>query len=142
MTENDDLKKEKELAFYTSMVEAWIQTRFEHDKSLLTLSAGAIGLLLTLISTVGVSSIENLILHVLALLSFIICLASLLAIFKRNAVHLENVVHNREAFDPLLNILDKTAISTFMAGVIFSSIIGISTAVTKYIEKEKTMSEK
>jgi hypothetical protein len=140
MTDSNGLK-EKEVAFYTANLEAWFETRFEHDKSLLTLSAGAIGLLLTLISTVGVNSIESLILHILALFSFITCLASLLAIFKLNSAHLENVVKGKLESDPVLGFLDKTAIFTFMAGVIFSSIIGISTAVTKYTEKEKAMSE-
>lgn len=140
MSENNDMKEEN-LAFYAASLEAWFATRFEHDKSLLTLSAGAIGLLLTLISTVGVSSIESLILHIFALLSFVICLAALLAIFKRNSVYLENLVQKKQEFDPLLGFLDKTAILAFMAGVVFSSIIGISAAVTKYTEKVKIMSE-
>lgn len=132
----------KDIEFYSANVNAWLNTRFEHDRSLLTLSAGGVGLLITLISTVGVSSIENLILYALALLFFVICLCAVLWVFRRNAKHLEDVVNNKSENDPLLNILDRTAICAFLLGVLFSSIIGISTAVNSYIKKEHEMADK
>ncbi|PKF49010.1 hypothetical protein AT251_22010 [Enterovibrio nigricans] len=51
--------KEKEVEFYAATVGAWLNTKFELDKSLLTLSTGAIGLLVTLLTTVGASSVEG-----------------------------------------------------------------------------------
>jgi hypothetical protein len=130
----------KTVEFYAAQVNAWINTKFEHDKSLLTLSAGGIGLLITLISTTGVRSITSLILYVLALVAFIVCLGALLWIFRRNAKHLEGVVMERETSDPFLALLDNTAIWSFLLGVIISSIIGIATAVHSY-EKEHKMAE-
>jgi len=132
----------KEIEFYSASLNAWFNTRFEHDKSLLTLSAGGVGLLITLVSTIGVKSLESLILYILALAFFIICLGSLLWIFRRNAKHLEDVVNNTAINDPLLNILDRTAVGSFMLGVLFSSIIGISTAIHSYKEKEYSMTDK
>jgi len=131
----------KEVEYYAAQVNAWVNTKFEHDKSLLTLSAGGVGLLITLLSTTGVRSIVSLILYILALLAFIICLGALLWIFRRNAKHLEDVVKGIETSDFLLIILDNVAISSFLIGVLFSSTIGISTAVYSYSEKERLMAE-
>lgn len=135
---NDDPKT---VEFYAAQVNAWFNTKFEHDKSLLTLSAGGIGLLITLLSTTGVRSFESLLLYVLALLSFIVCLGTLLWIFRRNANHLEEVVQGKASSDPILMLLDNIAISAFLLGVLLSSIVGISTAVNSYLEKEHQMAE-
>lgn len=137
-----DMNQMKEVEFYAANLNAWFNTRFEHDKSLLALSAGAVGLLITLISTVGVRSIETLILYILALACFVVCLGALLWIFRRNAKHLEDVVRETAINDQLLNILDRTAVASFMFGVILSSIIGISTAIHSYIEKAPEMTDK
>ena len=138
-----DIKEMKDVEFYSANVNAWFNTRFEHDKSLLTLSAGAVGLLITLISSVGVRTIDTLIIFILALQCFIVCLGSLLWIFKRNAKYLEDVLNKPDStHDPLLNILDRIAVASFMFGVILSSMIGISTAVHSYIEKAHVMTDK
>jgi hypothetical protein len=137
-----DTDQLKNVEFYAANLNAWFNTRFEHDKSLLTLSAGAVGLLITLISAVGVKSVEILILYVLALLCFIVCLGALLWIFRRNAKHLEDVVSEIEKNDQLLDVLDRVAVITFMLGVVFSSIIGISTAIYSYIDKVTEMTDK
>lgn len=137
-----DINQMKEVEFYAANLNAWFNTRFEHDKSLLALSAGAVGLLITLISTVGVRSIETLILYILALACFVVCLGALLWIFRRNAKHLEDVVRETAINDQLLNILDRVAVASFMFGVILSSIIGTSTAIHSYIEKASEMTDK
>lgn len=137
-----DINQMKEVEFYAANLNAWFNTRFEHDKSLLALSAGAIGLLITLISTVGVMSVETLILYTLALACFVVCLGALLWIFRRNAKHLEDVVRETAINDEILNILDRIAVASFMFGVILSSIIGISTAIHSYAEKATEMTDK
>jgi uncharacterized membrane protein YuzA (DUF378 family) len=131
----------KEVEFYAASTNAWFTTRFEHDKSLLGLSAGAIGILITLVSTVGVKSIESLIIYILALLSFMICLGSLLMIFRKNSEHLEQSNRAQTIHDPMLSALDKTAITSFMIGILLASIIGISTAITSYTEKGNTVTD-
>ncbi len=92
MTEKE-LGDEKEIAWYAAALDAWYGTRLEHDKSLLTLSAGGIGLLITLASTVGIPSRIALRLASLAILAFILCVVAVLLIFKGNSGHLEDVVH-------------------------------------------------
>jgi hypothetical protein len=137
-----DTNQMKEVEYYAANLNAWFNTRFEHDKSLLALSAGAVGLLITLISTVGVKSVETLILYILSLACFVVCLGALLWIFRRNAKHLEDVVRETAVDDQLLNTLDRVAVSSFMFGVILSSIIGISTAINSYIDEASGMTDK
>ncbi|MCQ4297911.1 hypothetical protein NAU58_20250 [Pseudomonas stutzeri] len=137
-----DINQMKEVEFYAANLNAWFNTRFEHDKSLLALSAGAVGLLITLISTVGVKSVETLILYILSLACFVVCLGALLWIFRRNAKHLEDVVRETAIDDQLLNTLDRVAVSSFMFGVVLSSIIGISTAINSYIDEASEMTDK
>jgi hypothetical protein len=63
MPESDDERekrllrelKAKNVAHYSVMLDAWIQTRMALDKSLITLSAGGVGVLVTLLTTVGVA---------------------------------------------------------------------------------------
>ena len=45
MNSPDETTRLKEVEFYAANVGAWLNTSLEHDKSILTLSAGGIGLL-------------------------------------------------------------------------------------------------
>ena len=137
---DDDLRKQKEVEFYAAGVAAWYNTMLEHDKSLLALSAGGIGLLITLLTAVGVSSVVALVLHLLAIFSFLLCLVAILFIFKKNSGRIE-VVLNTDAQppDPILTKLDNIAVSAFATGIIFSSVIGVFAAINSYSNKEKIM---
>ncbi|HTW39044.1 MAG TPA: hypothetical protein VMD49_10790 [Steroidobacteraceae bacterium] len=129
MTDNETNQKEKEIEWYAAALDAWYSTRLEHDKSLLTLASGGIALLVGLLSTEGVKSVESLILFVLALTSFALCLAAVLWIFSRNSTHIEDAVNRDVSHDPILAALDAVAVSTFLAGVVFSCVIGLAAAV-------------
>lgn len=133
-------EQEKEVQWYSATVNAWFSTRLEHDRSLLTLSAGAIGLLITLLSTVGVKSVESALLYGAAMLSFLISLASVLWIFRRNGTHLTEIIRSNAFGDPVLRMLDAVAIGSFFFGVVLSSIIGISAAVHSLQPSEVGMS--
>lgn len=85
----------KEVEYFAAIANAWVNTRIEHDKSLLTLSAGGIGLLITLLSTVGIKTTGIFICFSLAVFAFVICLGAVLWIYKRNAKHLEDVLLKR-----------------------------------------------
>ena len=52
----NEIDEQKKIEFYAASVAAWYESSLEHDKSLLTLSAGGIGLLITLLTTVGLGS--------------------------------------------------------------------------------------
>jgi hypothetical protein len=137
----DEIRQEKEVEFYAAGVTAWYNTSLEHDKSLFGLSAGGIGLLITLLTTVGVSSACLLGLYIAAILCFLASLCVLLVIFRRNRTHIEQVLSGTAPrSDPWLERLDLAAILAFGAGVIFTAVVGISAAVNSLIDKkEKAM---
>jgi len=136
---HDPTQQQKEVEFYAAAVAAWLNTSLEHDKSVFALSAGGIGLLITLLTTVGLSNVVLLVLYVTAILAFLSSLIAVLAIFRRNRTHIEQVFLGNRAPDPLLTVLDQVAVASFGIGAILTAVIGISTAVSSYSTKEKTL---
>lgn len=136
----EEMDQQKEVEYYASSVNAWFNTSLEHDKSVLTLAAGGIGLLITLLTTVGLSSAEALVLYIAAIASFLVALVSVLVVFRRNRTYIEHVLAGTsDGNDPMLAKADSVALWAFGLGVTFTAVIGIATAINSYASKEKTM---
>lgn len=136
----EEIAHQKEVEYYASSVNAWFNTSLEHDKSILTLAAGGIGLLITLLTTVGLLSAEALVLYVGAITSFLVALVSVLVVFRRNRTYIEQVLAGKAGGnDPMLAKADSIALWAFGVGVVFTAVIGIATAIHSYTSKEKTM---
>ncbi len=137
----EEIDNQKQVEYYAASLNAWFNTSLEHDKSLFTLSASGIGLLITLLTTVGLTSAEALVLYISAILSFVISLLAVLAVFKQNRTYIEEIISGKDKItNPLLTKLDSTALIAFGVGVLFTAIIGISAAINSYSTKEKNMS--
>ena len=130
------MSDEKEVEYYAAKANAWFNTKLEYDKSLLVLSAGAIGLLVTLLTTVGVNSFALLFVFFAAITSFVICLFAVLTIFSRNAKHLEDLIAGKRTNDPVLCFLDSLSICSFIIGIILASVIGLASATSEVLKKE------
>lgn len=139
----EELKCQKEIAFFGASVEAWYNTSLEHDKSIFALSGGGIGLLITLLTTMGVSSILTLILYGAAILCFVAVLVMLLIIFRKNRKHIVAVLNCETVVDdPLLKRLDFIVLCAFGAGVVFTSFVGVVSAYDSYVDKVTQIKEK
>lgn len=138
--DEEQLKQAKEVEFYAASVNAWFNTHFERDKSLLTLSTAAIGILVTLMTTVIKPDYYSLALSGLALVFFLICTFTVLKIFRDNAEHLVHVVQNEpsevEQSDKALRLLDKRASVAFFAGVVLVCILGVYNVYVSIATKE------
>lgn len=130
--QNNDQNKEKSIAYYSALVNAWIETKMEGDKSIISLSAGGIGLLVGLLSTVGIRYRWELILYVVAIILFIVSILLVLIVFRRNSKYIEDVIKYNKEYDRPLEILDKLIIYLFIIALVFSSAIGIITALNNY----------
>lgn len=128
------MSDQKEVEYYAAKVNAWFNSRIEYDKSLLTLSAGAIGLLVTLLITVRINSFELLFLFFAAIISFVICIIAVLAIFLRNTKYLEALIAGNRTNDPVLRFLDLLSISSFIIGIALASVIGLLAATTEFLK--------
>lgn len=120
---------EKKLAYYSALVGAWIDTRMELDRTLVALSAGGVGLLATLLTTVGVSRMAQVWLYGLAALAFATTLICELVIFKKNSAIIEETIHDLDPTTKLKH-LDRVAIVSFGIGIAALFAVGIFTATT------------
>ncbi len=140
--DNRNLKQQKDIAYYSASINGWISTKLEKDKSLLALSAGGIGLLVTLLTTVGVSSPWVILLYVIAILSFTTCSITVVVIFNRNASYLKKILKEEEKADNVLKVLDRVAFWSFVLGIVMALLIGMVAGWDKLDRKEqKTMSD-
>lgn len=129
----------KDVELYAGSVDAWYNTKLEHDKSLLALSSAGVGVLVALLTTVGVRSAEGLVLNILALTSFLLCIGFTLWIFKHNAAYVEKVIQGTAPIsDPWLAKLDTAALVTFLFGVVLTAAIGVSAAINSFTTKGAT----
>jgi hypothetical protein len=116
----------REIAFYSALVDAWINTRMERDKSLLTLSSAGIGLLVTLL-TAGKAHDDVLKPWFIAgFLSFAATLLLSILVFHRNANLIRALVRDPDAGDRLLDVLDWLLVGSFLLGVAACVGLGLS----------------
>lgn len=133
----------KNVAHYSVLLGAWIQTKMERDKTLVTLSAAAIGLLVTILTTVGVKSYWEIPFFCIAVLSFLITIWSSLVIYQLNSQHLEDAIRGSSEKDPRLEKYDKRSIRAFIIGSFSVLIIGVLSASFQLTKpEERTMSDK
>jgi len=78
------------------MISAWLNTKLERDKQLLSLSTSAIGLLVTLLRTVGVSNFSQVLIFSAALIAFLFTVISVIWILGKNANHIEEMLNGSE----------------------------------------------
>jgi hypothetical protein len=119
----------KDVAFYSAVVSAWIETKMERDKTIVTLSAAAIGLLVTLLTTGGGTTPFALWLYAGAFLGFSVAAVCSIVIFDRNSVFLEKVVKGTTSNSKTLSRLDRITLTFFALGVIFTILIGATAAL-------------
>lgn len=120
----------KDVEFYAAQAQAWFNTALEHDKSILTLSTAGVGLLVTLLTTIGAHTCLQRFLFALALLAFVVSSVAVLRIFAKNKSYLEDLVANgKSASESRLRQLDVLAIMAFALGVALTAAIGFSMAL-------------
>lgn len=134
MQDNDNEKMQKRVAFYNNLVNAWIQTRMEVDKTLIVISSAGIGFLITLLAKKGVDCITELVVYMIAFFAFFITIALCIFIFHRNSSYIQNLLNapDTKANDALLDVLDWAAKLIFALAMIFTLVIGVSTGVDQY----------
>jgi hypothetical protein len=131
----------KDRLFYSAMITAWLNTKIERDKQLLTLSTSAIGLLVTLLRTVGVSSWLQIALFSAALFAFLVTVISILIILGKNATRIQEALNGSETGNRDLALLDGVATISFIIGMIMVVIIGIYSATTSLSKKGTNMNQ-
>ena len=125
----------KNVAHYSIMLQAWIETRMARDKSLVTLSAGGVGVLVTLLTTVGVSRPWQIYLYLTSFAGFLITIGTALMIYQMNSELIENDFKGESSEHLKLKTFDRITISAFITGAVFAALIAITSALTQSNKK-------
>lgn len=126
----------KNIAHYSVLLSAWIQTKMERDKTLVTLSSGAIGLLITILTTVGAENYWIIFLFIISICAFITTIWSSLVIYQLNSKHLEDALRGSSETSTELEKYDKLSIKAFVVGAIAAMLIGAISAYINLTKKE------
>jgi hypothetical protein len=120
-----ELENNKEVEYYSHLVNGWITTRMEKDKAILTLSTAGLGVLVSFFNNISANHYLSLILYGLALLCFIISIISGVWILSANAEYCEAVIGEEEepANGKLIDCLDKFLMGSFILGLFISIVL-------------------
>jgi len=130
----------KNVQHYTVLLSAWIQTRMERDKTLVALSAGGIGLLVTILTAVGLPSLWMILLYLGAFSGFFVTIWTSIKIYQLNSEKLE---HELRGYDSPtyksidLEPYDRRSFLGFALGALFAIAIGVSSAILAYLGAEE-----
>jgi hypothetical protein len=126
--------------FYSAILGAFVNNSFERDKTYFTLSTAAIGLLFTLVTTIGVNSWIEVILFFLSLISFCITTHHLIRIFDLNKEYLRLIVKGKKELidktNDKLSRYDKKTTRQFLISITLFGLFGLSMAYSQYIIKK------
>lgn len=147
-----DVYYEKEVVFYNSLVNAWLQNRLDRNKQLLTISYLAIGLLLLLFPSLKDYHSDvffgTAVSWFLAFISFIASASLALSIMRKNADYAQAVIRDEESQEELSTSIRKKTNwldGLFWLGAVFTSVVILlqwgSLVYNKYGE-EQGMNEK
>ena len=151
MSEELSKKEKKRIRYETfcsSFTDAWVNTNIEKDKSILTISSGAIALLVTLLTSFKVSSKFILYYYFSALFFFLVVIILIIIVFEKNADYIELLLSDKENDEhgmklrSILHYLDRAIIYCFLAGILTTIYIASQHGYTKLNEEITSMSDK
>ncbi|MGE4300949.1 MAG: hypothetical protein AB7F40_05025 [Victivallaceae bacterium] len=122
----------REDAFYAALVSQWFENRNKETQSMITLSAGGIGLLVTLASTSGslISLTWYFVFFPLAIFLFLIAMAIGIITYRINSNYLMDLKAYRE--DPTANAMPKS-IGIYDSLLVCVFIMAVVSAVLFFI---------
>ena len=137
---------EKQVAYYGALVQGWIGTKMEKDKSLLTLSSFGIGLIGTILTAVGVNSLFEIIVYGIIIVCFLATIISSIIVFDKNADVLKKEISvlcsesNEPTTIKSLKYLDRIMFWSFIIGLIIFLFVGVLSSYNK-LSKEDIANE-
>lgn len=127
----------KSVAHYQTLLSAWISTNLERDRTLMTLATAGIGLLVTILTTVGIQSLWVILLYSGAFIGFLATIIFSFQLYRANAETLSSEITNSDPERPDLRSLDRKAIWSFILGVALSILIGVASIFSPTINSPR-----
>lgn len=130
---NPEDEDAKSVAHYQTLLAAWIDVSLERDRTLLTLATAGVGLLVTILTTTGIQSLWMIVLYVGAFAGFLATIIFSFQLYRANANTLKQEITKSDDQRPDLRGLDKRTMRSFVAGVVFSILIGVASATHSFM---------
>lgn len=121
---------QKAVAYYEALVNAWVASAMEVDKSLLVLASGAIGFSLTFVEPVRDSDLF-LFFYFSSVVLFLVTIFSALMALNLNKAFISDFVNNRPNSGSGLRFFDRAALFGFAIGVLLMAIVGSVSVMKK-----------
>jgi hypothetical protein len=132
----------KNIEHYAVLLEAWIQNRMERDKTVVTLSAAGVGLLVTVLTTVGIRHSWMMALYGASFLGFFVSIVVALRLYSKNADLIENELRGSQSTTYRqinLKPYDRVSFLAFLVGALFAVAIGCVSALSNQRIAEEAM---
>lgn len=144
---DEELLKQKQVSFYSHKVSAFLSTRMELDKSLLTLSVAGLGFLLGFMKLESNNNYIYFGVFLIAAIAFFFCILSVITIFQENSRHIIEITNSdSKTSQKRLKYLDNVAKNCFLIGVFLSASLVFTSQYNhineKVNNKPKATSEK
>jgi hypothetical protein len=125
----NSLDEQKGVAYYSALVNAWITTRMEKDRQLLTLSSAGIGLII--IFQPKLNSIFEFNIWLLAGICFLFSIGLLLSVFTDNGDLIEAEINQSKSvlkakLDKRISLKTKISGWLFILGAVLAFTLAIS----------------
>jgi len=147
---------------YDATFNTWMNTKLEADKTIVAVSSAGIGLLVTLLGSIDITTRWDLNVYRTALVMFCFAIGCGVFIFHRNAKAIgksidaevrehiirvppekipESISWVRKTLNNYLALTDGVMMLSFIAGVVLTACVGLSASFAKY-EKSKATDHK
>lgn len=120
----------KNIAHYSVSLSALYQTERELNKTLTILSTAGIGLLVTILTTVGVQHWWEMFLYCGAFVGFLVTICSALIVYHLNSKYIENTIRGDASENPKLKRWGRLSFFAFIIAVLLVIGIGIVKVIT------------
>lgn len=129
----------KNVAHYSVLLGAFIQTKMDRDKMLVTLSSAGIGLLIAVLTAVGVTYMWEGVLYAVALLAFGITIVSLIRVLDLNSKFIEEQLRGSDSGTKIkLRRLDRLSWICFAVALLSIVTLGSTSGIMHLIETGDT----
>lgn len=136
-----ELKKDKAVEYYASTINGWINMRMEITKTLVILSTGGIGVLLTFFKDIPKENIMIFYMYIVSFLFFVLSVSLAIIVYYKNSDFFAWILNSREGKKPNPKIYMNLAIGTFIFSVLLSFYVAIELKDLKESDiKEKYIS--
>ncbi|HXC49724.1 MAG TPA: hypothetical protein VN634_02460 [Candidatus Limnocylindrales bacterium] len=136
------LLEAKEAAYYGALVQAWFSTRMERDRTIIALSAGGVGVLVTLLTSRSPMTDTEFVLYILDSFAFMTAIVAGITVLQRNSDYIVQLLRKpEEPDDRALQWLDRLAVGGFALGLVLALTVGIVAGAKKLNMEERSMAK-